>query len=99
MTPSRFTATDADAPKPATWQDELWKAIEQRAGTTSGAEVVRLLRQTSEEVWGAGIDERFMRLCQENTTPQAFSAAAEAFDIGWLTVFLIHLSRHEVRKA
>ena len=83
---SRRQKASADLVSP--FRDRLWELFRETASGMDGADVVRALKQASEEIWAVGIDETYTRM-----SPQAQDAEplGNAFDITWLTVVCIKL--------
>jgi len=70
------------------WHSTLWSMIGAEVQTLSGFQVVEALRSASEEVYAAGLDHRFAKL----TGFDQFEDRALAFDITWLSVFMLKLA-------
>jgi hypothetical protein len=83
---SRRQKASADLVSP--FRDRLWELFREMASGMDGADVVRALKQASEEIWAVGIDETYTSM-----SPQAQDAEplGNAFDITWLTVVCIKL--------
>lgn len=70
-------------------RESLWKIIEQESARLAGAHVSKLLAQASDEVWQAGVDALYDRLTQSVPSDEL----SGAFDLMWMTAFLVKLSQ------
>ena len=80
----------------ADFRASLWKALARNAEHLTGVQVVRALREISDDIYHAGIDNAY-------TTTKARDPQnlADAWDLTWLTalnVRLLHLQRLKSRS-
>lgn len=71
------------------WHQGLWEQVRREASTLTGQQVIAALEESSEAIWSGGLDAAFAMRVTQGTD---FEDNAEAFDIGWLTVFSLKLS-------
>jgi len=75
------------------FRERLFKQLEKNVQGLSGADVVKALKETSDELWCAGIDKAYGDMGNAAGEP-----LADAFDITWLTVLNVKLKRKQVRR-
>jgi hypothetical protein len=75
------------------WSNQLWSEAERAAEGLDGAAVVRALACASTAVWQGGLDHAFAALRAELAEPEMTLETAAAFDVTWLSVFIINLRR------
>lgn len=72
------------------WLESLWTMAEREAATLKGKQILKALRDASEEVWAAGLDHEFVKTMLPDLAD--FEDRALAFDITWMGVFVEKLS-------
>jgi hypothetical protein len=80
----------------ADFRASLWKALAVNAESLSGPQVVRALREISDDIYYAGVDKAYV--CTKVRDPQNL---ADAWDLTWLTalnVNLLHRRRGKPRR-
>jgi hypothetical protein len=70
----------------ANFRASLWKTLETNARTLTGPQVVKALRDISDDVYDAGIDGAYT-----TTKVRDPQNLADAWDLTWLTAFNIQL--------
>jgi hypothetical protein len=80
----------------ADFRASLWKNLAMNAESMTGRQVVKALRDISDDVYHAGIDSAYT-----TTKVQDPQNIADAWDLTWLTALnieLLHLQRSEARR-
>ena len=80
----------------ANFRASLWKALAGNAESLSGPQVVRALREISDDIYCAGVDKAYV-----STKVRDPQNLADAWDLTWLTalnVNLLHLRRGKQRR-
>jgi hypothetical protein len=81
----------------AEFRMSLWKTLAVNAKQLSGSEVIKALREISDDIYYAGIDQAYVTT--KVSDPQNL---ADAWDLTWLTalnVNLLHLRQARRRRA